>query len=142
MNCALAILVALVLVLVTYFGYQEYEKFLLIPVENQVPVINALQHSFWHASPSGPPFYIRFQNKSRLRWFGLDRYGGPVDMQYDIVDPATILIHTPSISDYHDSPDYYRLTLVDQDTVELRIWRGFRPGAPIYLKRAAPTIYN
>ena len=142
MEPVIALLGVLVLVIVGIFAYRDYEGFLLIPVENRVPVVNALQHSFWHVSPSGTPFYLRFQNHKRLRWFGLDRYGGPLEMLYDIVNPSTIIVHTPSVSDYHDSPDYYRFTLVDQDTVELRIWRGFRPGAPIYLKRVAPTIYN
>lgn len=135
--CALALIVALIiiLVLVILSCLNKKDKLIILPEESQIPVINNIKLSKW-MTPNGKVMYFAFQNKKKLYWYGFSCFDEPVEMRYDIIAPDAIVVHTPSLNDHIESKSYYVLEFHDNNPNKLKMteYRGNTRHSPIILQ--------
>lgn len=130
-----AIIVVLLIVIVFYSLYPgKKEGIITSPKDEQIPIIRMLKTSFWKKE-NGIPMLIRPLTDRKLRWYGLGKE--PIEMQYELIDSNTVVVHTPALEDYNIGPSFTMIEVNDSNYLTLTIG-----GKSHLLKRTYPsTIY-
>lgn len=138
----IAIIVLLVIIVIGYYTLKYFsiigkkeEQLIIKPDDDKIPILRMLKDSFW-VEPGETPMLLRILTERKLRWYGLTNTD--MEMQYEIIDPLTMVVHTPALEDFYKAPGFYRLEAINENTIKMTIIKGMAHSAPLYLHRVSP----
>lgn len=135
----IGVLVVLVLIIAAYYfvlrGGEKEELVIIKPDDSELPILRMLQNSFW-AEPGETPMLFRVLTERKLRWYGLA--DTDIEMQYEILDPLTMVVHTGALEDYYQAPNFYKLEAIDDGTIKMTMVKGLAQSEPLYLHKTSP----
>lgn len=132
----LAAIIVIIIIIIAYVALRRgKEKLIIKPDDSQIPIIRMLKNSFW-AETGETPMLFKLLTESKLRWYGLT--DTDTEMHYEVIDPLTMVIHTPGLDDYYKAPNYYRLEAINENTIKMTMLKGLAHSAPLYLHKTSP----
>lgn len=135
----IGVLVVLILIIIVYYVFirkSKKEKLVIIkPDDNEIPILRMVQNSFW-AEQGEAPMWFRVLTERKLRWYGLA--DTDIEMQYEILDPLTMVIHTEALTNYNKASNFYRLEAVNGNTIKMTMIKNLAQSAPLYLHKTSP----
>lgn len=135
----IGVLIVLVIIVVAYHLFTRKDKkeelVIIKPDDSEIPILRMVQNSFW-AEPGEAPMWFRVLTERKLRWYGLA--DTDIEMQYDILDPLVMVVHTAALEDYYKAPNYYKLEAVNENTIKMTMIKGLAQSAPLYLHKTSP----